>query len=315
MPAPCPRPGQSWRDWQSWAIDSATLNGGPSPNGRTGWRTDSTVTSRRGSTRIGDDRPCGHGGGLGIDGRDGIPGSVDRRRQRARLRDGHPLDRRGRALRGFDRAIALRTRDAGDPGDGLVGPRGSRRRTTSGAAGHRRQGLPARRHDRLLGARLRGHVTRRTRRGEVWIDHALEFGMSSEEIELILPPLWGLAEVALQAGDPDRAFAVCRDAYARSVAVGERVLLTPFVVTGTRAALQAGRPTEAAAWLADCVDAPPVDPRCHRRGPRPRARARRPRRRGDRGRSDRARVGGRRLGPARTGVGGQRRRDSTWRTA
>ena len=34
---------------------------------------------------------------------------------------------------------------------------------------------------------------------------ALDFGESSEEIELILPPLWGLAEVALQAGEPDRA--------------------------------------------------------------------------------------------------------------
>ena len=34
------------------------------------------------------------------------------------------LDRRGRALRRFDRAIALRARDAGDAGDGLVGRRG-----------------------------------------------------------------------------------------------------------------------------------------------------------------------------------------------
>jgi DNA-binding CsgD family transcriptional regulator len=81
----------------------------------------------------------------------------------------------------------------------------------------------------------------------------LDFGMTSEEIELILPPMWGLAEVALQGGDPERAFAICRDAHARSVAVGERVLLTPFVVTGTRAALQAGRPIEAAVWLDDCT--------------------------------------------------------------
>jgi DNA-binding CsgD family transcriptional regulator len=85
------------------------------------------------------------------------------------------------------------------------------------------------------------------------LTEALAFGESSEEIELILPPLWGLAEVALQAGDPDRAFAICRDAFARSVAIGERVLLTPFVVTGARAALQAGRPIEAAAWLDECT--------------------------------------------------------------
>ena len=84
------------------------------------------------------------------------------------------------------------------------------------------------------------------------LTEALEFGISSEEIEIILPPLWGLAEVALQAGDPDRALGICRDALARSEAVGERVLLTPFVVTGVRAAQQAGRPAEAAAWLAAC---------------------------------------------------------------
>ena len=39
----------------------------------------------------------------------------------ARLRGGRPLDRRGRALRRLDRAVALRARDAGDPGDGRRG--------------------------------------------------------------------------------------------------------------------------------------------------------------------------------------------------
>ena len=82
---------------------------------------------------------------------------------------------------------------------------------------------------------------------------ALEFGTRSEQTELILPPLWGLAEVALQAGDPKRALDLCRDALARAVAVDERVLLTPFVVTGVRAAQGAGRPAEAASWLEACV--------------------------------------------------------------
>ena len=85
------------------------------------------------------------------------------------------------------------------------------------------------------------------------LSDALDFGISSEEIELMMPPLWGLAEVALQAGDPDRAFALCRDALARATAVGERVLLTSFVVTGVRAAQQSARPAEAAAWLDACV--------------------------------------------------------------
>jgi DNA-binding CsgD family transcriptional regulator len=78
---------------------------------------------------------------------------------------------------------------------------------------------------------------------------ALEFGIESEEIDLILPPLWGLAEVALQqGGEPDRAMEICRDALERARAVGMRILLTPFVVTGVRAAQAAGRPALAAAW-------------------------------------------------------------------
>ena len=91
-------------------------------------------------------------------------------------------------------------------------------------------------------------------RGEVGIaaselTDALAFGTTSGEIELILPPLWGLAETALQAGDSSRASALSREAFDRAVAVNERVLLVPFVVTGIRAALQDGRPLEAAAWL------------------------------------------------------------------
>jgi DNA-binding CsgD family transcriptional regulator len=97
-------------------------------------------------------------------------------------------------------------------------------------------------------------------RGEVGaatseLTDALEFGTTSGEIELILPPLWGLAETALLAGDASRASTLCRDAFDRATAVEERVLLVPFVVTGIRAALQAGRPIEAAAWLAACTDA------------------------------------------------------------
>ena len=65
------------------------------------------------------------------------------------------------------------------------------------------------------------------------------FGITSESIELILPPLWGQAEVAILGGDPERAIALCRDALDRSQAIGER-LLVPFVVTGVRAYQAAG---------------------------------------------------------------------------
>ena len=86
------------------------------------------------------------------------------------------------------------------------------------------------------------------------LEAAVVFGTTSEEIEMILPPLWGLAEVALQAGDPQRSVELCREALGRAAAVDERVLLVPFVVTGVRAAQQAGRPVDAAAWMAQCTD-------------------------------------------------------------
>jgi DNA-binding CsgD family transcriptional regulator/tetratricopeptide (TPR) repeat protein len=81
------------------------------------------------------------------------------------------------------------------------------------------------------------------------LTEALEFGERSEAIDLILPPLWGLAEVALQRAEPDRAAEMCRDALERARAGSEQILLVPFVVTGIRAELAAGRPAAAAAWF------------------------------------------------------------------
>jgi DNA-binding CsgD family transcriptional regulator/tetratricopeptide (TPR) repeat protein len=80
---------------------------------------------------------------------------------------------------------------------------------------------------------------------------ALEFGKRSGSISLILPPIWGLAEAALLRGEPDRALEICHDALERARAVGERLLLVPFAVTGVRAAQAAGRPAAAAAWFDD----------------------------------------------------------------
>jgi len=79
------------------------------------------------------------------------------------------------------------------------------------------------------------------------------FGVESESIELILPPLWGLAELALQEGAAEAAIARCTDAQVRATAVGERLLFVPFVVTGTRAYLAAGRPADAASWVEACT--------------------------------------------------------------
>jgi len=89
---------------------------------------------------------------------------------------------------------------------------------------------------------------------EAELSAALSVGEENGAIDLILPPLWGLAETALLADHPDQAAGHCHDALERARATGERALLAPFVVTGVRAEQAAGRPAEAEAWLAACVE-------------------------------------------------------------
>ena len=82
-----------------------------------------------------------------------------------------------------------------------------------------------------------------------WLDESLAVGRGMEEVSFILTPLWGLAEVDLAAGDPDRAIARCEEAWSIAIDNRERALLIPFVVTGTRALLGARRPDDAERWL------------------------------------------------------------------
>ncbi|HEY1169547.1 MAG TPA: BREX system ATP-binding domain-containing protein [Candidatus Limnocylindrales bacterium] len=89
---------------------------------------------------------------------------------------------------------------------------------------------------------------------ETELTDALLVGEESGAVNLILPPLWGLAEAALLADRPDEAAARCHDALERARATGERALLVPFVVTGIRAEQAAGRPAAAEAWLAACAE-------------------------------------------------------------
>ncbi len=89
---------------------------------------------------------------------------------------------------------------------------------------------------------------------DVELSAALVDGQANGAVELILPPLWGLAEAALLNGAPDRAAERCHDALELARAVGERALLAPFVVTGVRAEQAAGRPAGAEAWLAACAE-------------------------------------------------------------
>jgi DNA-binding CsgD family transcriptional regulator len=83
-----------------------------------------------------------------------------------------------------------------------------------------------------------------------WLDESLAAGEQIEEIQFILPPLWALAETDLVSGDPSSAAERCEDAMERATRAGERALLVPFVVTGTRAWLAAQRPERAEQWLA-----------------------------------------------------------------
>jgi DNA-binding CsgD family transcriptional regulator len=85
------------------------------------------------------------------------------------------------------------------------------------------------------------------------LTQAYRFGEESESVDLVLPPLWGLAEVALHAGEPERAVAWCYEALDRAQAIGDRLLLVPFVVTGVRAEQAAGRPSAAGQWLEACA--------------------------------------------------------------
>jgi DNA-binding CsgD family transcriptional regulator len=88
---------------------------------------------------------------------------------------------------------------------------------------------------------------------DVELRAALSVGEESGAVDLILPPLWGLAEAALLADRPDEAAVHCHDALERARTVGERALLVPFIVTGVRAEQAAGRPADAEAWLAACA--------------------------------------------------------------
>jgi len=82
------------------------------------------------------------------------------------------------------------------------------------------------------------------------LDASLAIGRASEEVDLVLPPLWGLAETALVAGDPETAAAHCESALALAIGSAERAHVVPFVVTGARAYLAFRKPDAAERWVA-----------------------------------------------------------------
>jgi DNA-binding CsgD family transcriptional regulator len=96
-------------------------------------------------------------------------------------------------------------------------------------------------------------------RGEVEPATALlraaeEFGETSGAPDLVLAASWGLAELALLAGDHEAAIALTERALELAQRTGETGRFAPFVVTGVRARIAAGRTAEAEHWLARATE-------------------------------------------------------------
>jgi DNA-binding CsgD family transcriptional regulator len=81
------------------------------------------------------------------------------------------------------------------------------------------------------------------------LEEAYRLGTEMHELQRLSPALWGLAETALLQGRADEAVALCEEGYAASAAIEDAVYLFPYVVTGTRAYLRRGEPTNARDWL------------------------------------------------------------------
>ncbi|HYL41447.1 MAG TPA: LuxR C-terminal-related transcriptional regulator, partial [Candidatus Binatus sp.] len=84
-----------------------------------------------------------------------------------------------------------------------------------------------------------------------WLDESLEVGRRVGAPTYLLTPLWALAEVELQAGDPVAAVARCAEAAAVAGSSGDWAMFIPAVVPGTRSLIAALRPDDAERWLRD----------------------------------------------------------------
>jgi DNA-binding CsgD family transcriptional regulator len=82
------------------------------------------------------------------------------------------------------------------------------------------------------------------------LEEAREIGQRMGELQRLSPALWGLAEVALAAGDAGLAIGLADEGLAASARVRDAAYLFPFVVTATRAHLAVGDPQAARRWLA-----------------------------------------------------------------
>ena len=107
---------------------------------------------------------------------------------------------------------------------------------------------------RITALYVRGYVA--LGRGESAVARAtlgesLSLGSAMGDILRVSLPLWGLAENALLEGDHARAVELTERARQELARVDDAALLSPFLVTGTRARLAVGDPAGAERWAAD----------------------------------------------------------------
>jgi DNA-binding CsgD family transcriptional regulator len=107
---------------------------------------------------------------------------------------------------------------------------------------------------RITGLYVRGYVA--MSRGHLddasaMLSESLALGEPSGDILRISLPLWGLAEVAQLAGSGQRAIELTERGRLVSLAVEDMALLSPFLVTGTRARLASQTTGDARRWFED----------------------------------------------------------------
>jgi DNA-binding CsgD family transcriptional regulator len=81
------------------------------------------------------------------------------------------------------------------------------------------------------------------------LEEAAELGLGMGELQRFSPALWGLAEVALAAGDPAAAVDLVTRAAEASERTRDAAYLSPHAVTGVRAHVARGEVGAARAWL------------------------------------------------------------------
>ncbi|GAA2857333.1 hypothetical protein Acy02nite_66650 [Actinoplanes cyaneus] len=81
------------------------------------------------------------------------------------------------------------------------------------------------------------------------LTEAAELGGAMRELQRVSPAWWGLAELALLAGDAGAAITWCEKGWAASAEIKDASYLFPYVVTGARAYLAGSGPTRAREWV------------------------------------------------------------------